>query len=409
VTTPQVEAQFDALGVVQLDAINVLERTQFVVLFSRLGAYDVEAVHALTGPGGSLWEYWGHAASLLPMADQPLLRWRMEQGGTYVVGPARQARREAWYEEHAGYLDAVLAEICDRGPLAASQLSDPRRRDGEWWNRRSVGRQALEWLFNTGEVAAWRTRSFERVYDLPERVIPAEVLARPTPPADEAQRQLLRRAAVRLGVGTAPDLASYYLLQPATARRRVAELVEAGELTAVAVEGWDETGYAPPGVAAKRPTRRTATLLSPFDSLIWNRARTSRLFGFDYTIEVYVPAPRRRYGYYVLPVLLGDRLVGRLDLKADRGASVLRVAGAHVEPGLEPVIRSIAESTAVELDALRSWLRLGAIEVVANGGMAAALQAATAALPSAPGPVDLEPAGPGRSLRSTPWSTTGTG
>jgi uncharacterized protein YcaQ len=409
VTSSRVEAQFEALGVVQLDAINVLERTQFVVLFSRLGAYDVEAVHALTGPGGRLWEYWGHAASLLPMADQPLLRWRMEQGGTYVVGPARQARRQAWYEEHRAYIDAVIAEIRDRGPLAASQLRDPRRRDGEWWNRRSVGRQALEWLFDTGEVAAWRTRSFERVYDLPERVLPAEVLARPTPAPDEAQRQLLLRAARRLGVGTATDLASYYLLQPTTARRRVAELVEAGALTAVAVEGWNDTGYAPPGVVAKRPTRRTATLLSPFDSLIWNRARTSRVFGFDYTIEVYVPAPKRRYGYYVLPVLLGDRLVGRLDLKADRRASVLRVAGAHVEPGLEAAVPSIAEATAVELDALRSWLRLGAIGVAANGGLAAPLQAATAALASAPGSVEVEPARPGGSLRSTPWSTTGTG
>ncbi|MGE0795596.1 MAG: crosslink repair DNA glycosylase YcaQ family protein, partial [Acidimicrobiia bacterium] len=158
---PAVRAAFERLGVVQLDAINVLERTQFLVLFSRLGAYDVENVHRLTGPGGPLWEYWGHAASLLPVDTHPLLRWRIEQGGHYVHGPAVRARVEAWRADNAAYLAAVLDEVRDRGPLAASQLADPRRREGEWWGRRSVGRQALEWLFDRGLVAAWRTPSFE--------------------------------------------------------------------------------------------------------------------------------------------------------------------------------------------------------------------------------------------------------
>jgi uncharacterized protein YcaQ len=382
VTASQVEAQCHDLGVVQLDAINVLERTQFVVLFSRLGAYDVGTLHGLTGPGGSLWEFWGHAASLLPMTTQPLHRWRT---GAYHGGDVVQARRRAWFDEHADYIAAVHDEIRDRGPLAASQLSDPRRRDGEWWNRRSVGRQALEWLFNAGEVAAWRTPSFERVYDLPERVIPAEVLAQPTPPVEEAHRQLLVRAATQLGVGTVNDLAGYYMIKPAIARLRVAELVEAGELVPVDVEGWPETAYVRPGATPRRPTRQHATVISPFDSLIWDRARTSRLFGFDYTIEVYVPGPKRRYGYYVLPVLLGDELVGRLDLKADRKASVLRVAGAHVEPGLSRSDGAVAEAMAVELDAMRSWLRLDDIAVATNGGLAEALGAATAGRTRRPG------------------------
>jgi uncharacterized protein YcaQ len=364
----------ESLGTLQLDAINVVARTQFLVVFSRLGAYDVSRLQRLTGPGGDLFEYWGHAAALLPMAHHRLFRWRMDQHGPYDRSSIYHARREAWRGEHADYIAAILEEVRDRGPLRASQLTDPRRRDGEWWERRSVGRQALEWLFAKGEVAAWRTANFERVYDLPERVIPHDVLAQPTPPVEEAHRRLLALAAASLGVATVGDLADYYWIMPSDARERVAELVESGEVVEVAVEGWREPGYCRPSAHPRPPTRSHATLLSPFDSLICRRDRTRRLFGFDYRIEVYVPEPARQYGYYVLPLLSGDELVARLDLKADRKSSKLRVFGAYLEPGVDQATATSA--AAAELDALRGWLGLGEIAVGERGGLAPSLRAA---------------------------------
>ena len=370
----QVERVARALAVVQLDAINVVERTQFFVLFSRLGAYEREHLHRLIEPGGGLWEYWGHAASLMPADDEPLLRWRYEDGGTYVPGPVVKARFDAWEAASASYVASVMEEVRERGPLTAGQLADPRRRDGEWWERRSGGREALARLHGRGRLAAWRLPSFETVYDLPERVLPPEVLARPTPTATDALRALLQKAARASGVGTVKDLAGYYMIQPRAAKPVVADLVGDGELVQVAVEAWAEPGYAPRGVAPRRPTRTTATLVSPFDSLIWDRARTRRLFDFEYRIEVYVPEPKRVYGYYVLPVLLGDALVGRLDLKADRKASVLRVAGAYREPGTD--VDAVAGAVAAELDDLRRWLGLDQVAVAQRGDLAAALTAA---------------------------------
>jgi uncharacterized protein len=362
---------FDAVGTVQLDAINVVTRTQFLVLFSRVGAFETSRLHAMTGPGGELFEYWGHAASLLPLAYQPLFRWRMAQHGPYGDRPTHAARRQAFEKAYADYIAAVLDEVKERGPLTAAQLTDPRRRTGAWWERRSFGRLALEWLFARGDVAAWRTSSFERVYDIPERVFPAEVLAEPTPAPEEAQRQLLIMAAQSLGVATASDLAGYYIINIKVAQRRIAELVESGELIGVTVEGWRERALAAPGIRLTRPTRRTATLLSPFDSLIWDRRRTRRLFDFDYRIEVYVPGPQRTYGYFVLPVLVGDALVGRLDLKADRQASSLRVGGAYLEEGIDAA--NVAAPIAEELDALRQWLGLERVAVERRGNFTTAL------------------------------------
>jgi uncharacterized protein len=364
----------DTIEVLQLDAINVVERTQFLVLFARVGAYDIARVHELTGPGGQLFEYWAHAASLVPMERHPLLRWRMAQAGPMGDGPAYTARRRAFETEYGDYIAAVLAEVTERGPLAASQLLDPRRRDGEWWNRRSLGRVALEFLFARGEVAAWRASNFERIYDLPQRVIPADVLEAPTPPTDDAHRELLLLAARALGVGTVGDLANYYMIKPVVAAPRVAELVERGALVEVSVEGWRDRAYALPGAAVRRTRRTDATFLSPFDSLIWERSRTRRLFAVDYRIEVYVPAPKRRYGYYVLPMLLGNDIVGRFDLKADRSASVLRVQAAHAEDGHDAL--AVAAAAAAELDRMRAWLGLDDIAVAGRGGLATALRRA---------------------------------
>ena len=362
------------LGVVQLDAINVLERTQFLVPWSRLGPYRRDDLHAISGREGALFEYWGHAASLLPIASQPLFRWRMESFHGTLGGPAYTKRWREWGEAHAAYVASVLAEVCERGPLAAAELRDPRRRDGEWWERRSVGRQALEYLFARGELAAWRNPGFERVYDLPERVIPREVLARPSPRPEDAQRQLIAASARALGVGTSSDLADYYRIPLREAAARVAELVEAGELERVSVEGWREPAYVPRRVRPRRPERTGATLLSPFDSLIWERKRTQRLFGFDYRIEVYTPEPRRRYGYWVMPLLLGDALVARLDLKAERRAARLRVQGAYLERGQRS--RDVAPAAAAELRALAEWLGLAQVSVGRRGDLAPALRAA---------------------------------
>jgi uncharacterized protein YcaQ len=295
-----------------------------------------------------------------------------------IHSPTNEGRRRSWKAANAKYLDAVLAEITDRGALAASQLADPRRRLGEWWDRRREGRVALEMLFTDGVLAAWRTANFERVYDLRERVIPPEVLARPTPAAEESQRELLAIAARCLGVATIRDLADYFWLRPPVAKQRVGELVEEGRLTPVAVEGWRHQAYVPLDPRPRAPRRRHATLLSPFDSLIWNRDRTERLFDFRYRIEIYVPGPKRQFGYYVLPMLLGDEIVARFDLKSDRRAGALRVVAAHIEPGAE--MASVAPAAAAELIRLGRWLGLDTVGVSGRGGLASALRPALGSL-----------------------------
>lgn len=376
VTRAQVRKTIHSLGALQLDAINVLERTQFLVLFSRLGPFDSRRLHRLNGPGGDLFEYWAHAACLIPIESQPLYRWRMDRMGE-LDGSKQLERRRAWLDEHADYVAAIVEELHDRGPLTAGQLSDPRRNDGEWWDRRSDGRIALELLFAEGRVAGWRLPNFERVYDVPERVIPADVLAAPTPTREAAHLELVRQTANALGVATVKDLSDYYYLRVDQTKAAVAELVAAGDLVEVQVEGWSAPGYVPSGARLVRPKRTHATLLSPFDSLVRDRDRTLRLFDFFYRIEVYTPAAKRVYGYFVLPILLGDQLVGRLDLKADRKASVLRVQAAHAEDGAD--LDAVAAATAPELDAMRGWLGLDDITVAKKGDLAPALRRAISA------------------------------
>ena len=362
----------DELGTIQLDAVNVVARTQFLVPFSRVGAYDPAHLRSLTGPGAPWFEYWGHAASLMSTDLYPLFRPSMKlRSADQVESAAAGRRRAAWRNEHADYLRAVLRDVTENGPLTAGQLSDPRRRDGEWWDRRSDGRRAMEVLFGDGELAAWRSAGFERVYDLTERVIPTEALARPVPTIEEAQRELIVIAARCLGVATAPDLADYFWIRPKPAALRVAELVEDGRLLPASVEGWNKPAYVTPGARLRAPKRAHATLLSPFDSLVWNRDRTMRLFGFHYRIEIYVPEHLRTYGYYVLPLLVGDELVARFSLKADRRGGTLRVSGSYLEPGTSR--DTVAEAAASELAGLGSWLGLESIEVAAHGNLADAL------------------------------------
>lgn len=354
----------DRIGLVQIDSVNVLVRAHYLPFFSRLGPYDVALLdRAAWGVRRTLFEYWGHEASLLPLAHHRLLRWRMaraERGVGMWVGLARWARRRS------PFIASILAEVADRGPLAASELRDGGRARGSWWGW-SDGKAALEWLFWSGRVTTATRRRFERVYDLTERALPAAALADPTPAEDEAQRALLMIAARALGVATERDLRDYFRLHPADARRRLAELVEGGRLLAVRVEGWERPAYLHP--AARAPRRLDArALLSPFDSLVWDRARTERVFGFRYRIGLYTPAAQRTHGYYVLPFLLGDRLAARVDVKADRAAGVLRVLSSHLEDGQAP--GPVAAALGEELGEMAAWLGLERVTVGPRGDLA---------------------------------------
>jgi uncharacterized protein YcaQ len=373
----------DRVGIVQLDSVNVFSRSHYMPLFSRLGPYPRETLDELTvhqdGQNGraragrrELFEYWGHEASLIPVDMQPLLRWRMARADELAwAGVARVARDEP------ELVRRVLELVREAGPIRAAAVGSPRRerRAGEMWNW-NAGKKALEYLFFSGQVTAERRVNFERLYDLPERVLPATVLEMPTPPEEEAQRELLLFAARRLGVATEPDLGDYFRLPRKESKARVAELVEAGALRTAAVEGWGTPAYAPPELKVPRRLRARA-LLTPFDSMVWARERTERLFDFRYRIEIYVPAPKRVHGYYVLPFLLGDRLVARVDLKSDRQAGVLRVLGAFAEAGVDPA--EVARELADELRLVSAWLGLGGVEVGRKGDLAGALRRAVEA------------------------------
>jgi uncharacterized protein YcaQ len=272
--------------------------------------------------------------------------------------------------EHSGYVQAVLDEVRDRGPLRSSELTDPGTKVGPWWgwNR---GKQALEFLFWAGEVSATRLPNFERVYDVTERMVPPAIFAAPTPSEDDAKRELLRLSARSLGVATLADLCDYYRLNVPTSRAFVAEMVEAGELLPVDVEGWRDQAYVRPDTAQPRRIAASA-LLSPFDSLVWFRPRTERLFDFHYRIEIYTPAPKRVYGYYVLPYLLGEDIVARVDMKADRKNRALLVPGAFAELG-HPV-EAIAAPLAAELQQMAVWLGLERVVLGRRGDLLAALR-----------------------------------
>jgi uncharacterized protein YcaQ len=270
------------------------------------------------------------------------------------------------------YVAAVLAEVTERGPISSSELSDGGTKSGPWWGW-SKGKTALEWLFWAGDLtSAGRGPNFERRYDLSERVLPASVLDAPTPSTEEAHRQLLLRAAKHHGVGTARDLADYFRIKIPVARPRLHELVEDGSLVPVQISDWKEIAYLHP--EARRPrTINARALLSPFDSLIWERSRAERLFGVKIRIELYTPPPKRIHGYYVLPFLLGDAIVARVDLKSDRKASRLLVQAAHTEDGHD---RDLAVPLAAELRAMATWLGLDDVEVKPRGDLASALQLA---------------------------------
>jgi uncharacterized protein YcaQ len=359
----------DHVGLIQIDSVNVLQRAHYLPAFSRLGPYDTATLDRLSHYAPRrLFEYWAHEASLVPVELHPHLRWRMERVEQEGWGSMRRVSRD-----RPELVESLLDDLRARGPLSARDLAhhdEPRAPKGPWWDWSNV-KAALEYLFFTGAITSARRRRFERLYDVPERVLPKAVLSPPTPSPDEAQRQLIRVAARAMGVATEPDLRDYFRLPAAEAKLRVAELVEAGDLVPIAVEGWDTPAYLDPG--ARIPRRVDAhALVGPFDSLIWNRPRVERVFGFRYRIEIYVPRPKRVHGYYVLPFVLGDRLVARVDLKSDRANGALLVQAAHAEPGAPA---ETAEALAAELERMASWLGLERVEVAGGGDLAPAISA----------------------------------
>ena len=363
----------DRVGLVQIDSVNVLTRSHELPFLARLGPYDREALARWLWSSGEIFEYWGHEASLLPVELHPLLRWRMAERHAWTAVAS-------WMRTHPDLGDALQEEVRTRGPVTLGQLDHlgdaVKRRPtqpGQMWNW-TPAKRAMEWYFWRGVVAAVRNpQTFERSYVMPERVLPVTVLEAPTPTADDAMKALLLRAARSHGVGTAKDLADYHRLPIVPARRLVAELAADGALRPVEVEGWRHPAFLHPQAVLPRRVRASA-LLSPFDSLVWERNRTEALFGFRYRIEIYVPAAKRRHGYYVLPFLHDGRLVARLDLKADRQAGRLLVRGSYAEPTWDP--DRDRPALLERLHELAGFLGLTDIEVESRGDLAESLAAA---------------------------------
>jgi uncharacterized protein YcaQ len=357
------------LGVLQIDSVNVLVRTHYLPLFSRLGPYPREALEDLAwGKRPRLFEYWGHEASLMPVETQPFMRWRMDdarQGLGTWKGIAR------FLHERRDLVDQALDQIGRNGPLPASALEVGERGAGGWWGW-SEAKRAAEALFWSGELmAATRRGTFERIYGLPARVLPKAVREAPTPSREAAQRELVRISAAALGVATERDLRDYFRLPLADCRARVAELAAAGELEPVSVRGWDQVAYLAP--AARRPRRVAArALLSPFDNLIFFRERAERVFGVRIRLEIYTPAHKRAHGYYVLPFLQDEAITARVDLKADRKAGKLVVQAAHAEPEANA---ETPAALAAELRLMAGWLGLDAVKVEPKGDLAGDLAA----------------------------------
>jgi len=352
-------------GLLQIDSVSAVVRAHYMPLYSRLGPYPLALLdNAALTRKRAVFEYWAHEASFLPVETYPLMRWRMqraEQGEEMYLGLAK------WGRERKEMIEEIYTEVADRGPIAASDI-EGHKGNGGWWGW-SEAKHAFEWLFWAGRITAAYRRGFERYYDLPERVLPQAVLELPVPSVEDAHRELLRISARAHGIATYGDLRDYFRLTPGDTKDRIEELVEAGELLPVRVEGWDKNAYLHKDARIPRRIEARA-LLAPFDPVVFERTRTEKLFDFRYRIEIYTPAEKRQYGYYVLPFLLGDRIVARVDLRADRPASVLRVHAAYAEANSPP---ETAVQLFEELKQMQAWLGLEAIEVTPAGDLGPAL------------------------------------
>ena len=355
-TQRHVDALIARLGVIQIDSVNVLVRSQELPLFARLGNHDRNAIPKATTQQ-KLFEYWGHEAAHLPVELHPLFRWKMDAART---GKVTHWGLTSFYEENKAFVKRTLKHVEKNGPTTSRELSTRTEKKGTWWDW-DEAKVALEYLFLTGELMSrGRGSDFARVYDTPDRVLPQLVIDAPTPSEHEARKQLLVRSAIAQGVATSSDLADYYRQKLATVKPLIAELVEEGELREVAVDGWTEKTFVHRN--AKLPKQLHATaLLSPFDSLVWCRPRNERLFNFHYRIEIYTPKEKRKFGYYVLPFMMDGQMVGRVDLKADRGNSKLLAHSVHTERGVKR--SSINDVLSAELDAMANWLGLEQVQI----------------------------------------------
>jgi uncharacterized protein YcaQ len=374
----------DQVGILQLDSVNVLIPSHYLAVFSRLGPYSRALLDEFAwGPDKELFEYWMHMASLAPLRTQPLMRWRMDRVDTDAWAGISAAGT------HQERVAAVLGAVERLGPArggdieAAVTAIDPTlvgprapRAAGDMWNWDDTKR-TLEFLFYTGDITASARVHFQRLYDLTERVLPPQITATPTPTEPESQQDLTRIAARALGIATEPDLRDYFRLKPGQSRAAIAARVESGELLEATVEGWPAPAYLVPGAA--RPRRVAArTLLSPFDSLIWFRNRTLRIFDFHFRLEIYTPKHKRVHGYYVLPFLMDERIVARVDVAADRRERLLVVHAAHAEPAVDH--EAAAAALAVELATMAGWLGLEGVAVGNRGDLCAELSRAVAQL-----------------------------
>jgi len=376
-----VRATAARLSAIQIDSVNVLARAHYLPTFSRYGPYPTSALDSLAHGTREMFEYWGHAACFLPIELYPFMRWRMDNQLEMWTGLSSKQR---------DFNEAVYREVAARGPIAAGELSLAGKSTGPWWGW-SDGKRAIEFLFRQGRVAVAGRRNFERLYDIPERVFPKAILSAESVAPLDAKKALIVRAARAMGVGTAKDIAQYFHIdawwdrlsvngrrQPAKTQPLFDELVEERRLERARVDGWKEPAYLVPGVRIPRSIDVRA-IVSPFDPVLWERKWTKAVFDFDYQIEIYVPGPKRIYGYYVLPFLFGDRFAARVDLKADRKTATLIVHAAYLEAGFDP--GGVASALAGELRSLAAWLRLERFAVGSKGNLARPLRRTLVARP----------------------------
>ncbi len=365
VTMNDVSRSIRKMGLLQIDSVNVCVRSHYMPLFSRLGIYDRDLLDRLAYQEKSIFETWAHVASFVPIEHHRLFRRRMEaHRPRYRVAELMKTRPD--------YLDEVLAQVGEQGAMTAGELDGAGKRRGSWWGY-TTGKTAMEWHFALGRLSVADRKNFTRYYDLTERVIPREHLNGTIPSVEESHREMMRIAVRAHGVGTTADLADYYRIKPADAVARLGELVEEGAAQRVSVEGWSQDAFAPGDIPASGPTSARA-LLSPFDPLVWDRDRIERLFDFVYRIEIYIPEKQRQYGYYVYPFVLGENLVARVDLKAERDRGVLRVKGAFIESGQDRDY--VAANLADELRLMADWLGLKRVGTGRKGDLMPALRAA---------------------------------
>jgi uncharacterized protein len=371
VTWSHIKKSISQINLLQIDSVNVLVRSHYLPVFSRLGAYDHATLDARTfhNKKRTMFECWSHEASLVPLELHPFVRWRMKRAQNH---DGKYGSMSKFARDETAYLKTVLDFVKHNGPTAVSDFPDSGKGEGGWWGW-SKGKMAFETLFDQGLITTAARPSFERIYDLPENVIPSEILNAATPSEADTFRHLLDLSGRALGVGTEFDLRDYFRLPVAETKTALAELVENGTLIPVKVEDWKHQAYIHRDAKLSRKAGGTA-LVSPFDPLVWERARAERLFNFHYRIEIYTPAEKRKYGYYVLPFLMGDRFAARVCLKADRQAGVLRANATHIELHADPA--ETAEALSNELLLMSHWLGLNGVEVGAKGNLARQLKAA---------------------------------